>query len=1127
MFLLRIAPFMIAAKLALCVPSSAYGQSDSSSRLNEQPPNATIPGQPIVSNASSQANQHNDLQMQNEAFAIGTVTNGPVILSEESENCGCMDVVLVVDVTGSVNDGQANLLDPDAGLPFVIDEALALSGNDLRVGLVTFTDSVFVRHTWTTDTEAVKDTIATLVTENGNLFPEASDEALHEVLSDISAGCFRAGPDFNEASSFRPDCLKHALLITDALPGGCDDTFTPGIDDVNADLRAQEAAAMSVVISTVYIADFPDTRIVEIMQNYANKTRGLYALRPSNAEGVGQALQQALDRCDDCNSNGIADECDLENESSSDCGGNGVPDECEPDCNLNGIPDDCDVATDAVLDQPPDQISGIPVGPNVGSGAVNFNLTNDTLITEIRIWGYFNNNDEGVGDDFTVIFHSDNGGLPGSALPIQSSVTSTRTLTNATPIGGFLIEWLFELRLDTPLTLAPGSYFVEVFNEPRGTVSFFNWETNTGANSNTVQAFEAPGVSWFTITSDLAIEIVAQLGASVDCDKNGVPDECELDCNSNGVVDACDIEEGISLDCNSNAIPDECENDCNCNNVDDGDDIAVGTSDDCNFNGIPDECDLTIETVVNQQPNQQFGVPTQPGFGSVAENFVIAKDISISEIHFWGYYGNNDEGTADDFTVIFRADDGGMPGAALPVQSSVTSTRSLTTNPPIAGFFAEWRFELQLDTPVELAAGMYFLEIFNEPQGTVDLFHWEAGNLDLLNGVFGSAQAFEVPGVDWFSSATEFAFQIISSPGGSRDLDDDNVPDECTSPCLCLGDINQDGFVNGLDLGGFNTCMLVGQMSGIQCNCADMDANGVIDASDGTLLIHKLLCGIDDCSTPFDDCNTNGVSDACDIAASIAEDANNNDVPDECDICTCPGDVNADGFIDTDDTPCFTACLLDSSNAPGCDCACGDLNGDSVVNGLDIQLFVDRVLQMAGACIALLTQDCNGNTSPDYLDFTLGVDEDCDSNQILDSCDVQSGNAMDCNDNGVPDSCDISSGKSADKNKNDIPDECDTCVCPGDIKTSNSVDADDLAVINVCIDDPDSTSYDCICADMNEDGTINSEDQDLLKIRVICGQKSCDQGFEDCNHNNVEDGCDIDTGISKDNNKNGIPDDCE
>ena len=44
----------------------------------------------------------------------------------------------------------------------------------------------------------------------------------------------------------------------------------------------------------------------------------------------------------DCNANGIPDDCDLAAGASPDCNSNGIPDECDLDCNGNGIPDDCE-----------------------------------------------------------------------------------------------------------------------------------------------------------------------------------------------------------------------------------------------------------------------------------------------------------------------------------------------------------------------------------------------------------------------------------------------------------------------------------------------------------------------------------------------------------------------------------------------------------------------------------------------------------------------------------------------------------------------------------------------------------------------------------------------------------------
>ena len=54
--------------------------------------------------------------------------------------------------------------------------------------------------------------------------------------------------------------------------------------------------------------------------------------------------------CLDCNGNGVPDGCDISQGTAPDCNGNGVPDACDiangqnADCNNNGIPDSCDIA---------------------------------------------------------------------------------------------------------------------------------------------------------------------------------------------------------------------------------------------------------------------------------------------------------------------------------------------------------------------------------------------------------------------------------------------------------------------------------------------------------------------------------------------------------------------------------------------------------------------------------------------------------------------------------------------------------------------------------------------------------------------------------------------------------------
>ncbi len=83
--------------------------------------------------------------------------------------------------------------------------------------------------------------------------------------------------------------------------------------------------------------------------------------------------------------------------------------------------------------------------------------------------------------------------------------------------------------------------------------------------------------------------------AGLDCNLNGIPDECDIDCGP--AAGPCDLPGcGFSADCNADGIPDDCEPDCNGNGVADGCDLAScapgdAACQDCNRNGLPDECD--------------------------------------------------------------------------------------------------------------------------------------------------------------------------------------------------------------------------------------------------------------------------------------------------------------------------------------------------------------------------------------------------------------------------------------------------------------------------------------------------------------------------------------------------------
>jgi len=88
-----------------------------------------------------------------------------------------------------------------------------------------------------------------------------------------------------------------------------------------------------------------------------------------------------------------------------------------------------------------------------------------------------------------------------------------------------------------------------------------------------------------------ALGCVPPCGGSSDCNSNDVPDECEPDCNGNGIADDCDVAncppgETWCGDCNNNQVPDICESDCDHDGI--IDDCETNT--DCDNDGV-DDCD--------------------------------------------------------------------------------------------------------------------------------------------------------------------------------------------------------------------------------------------------------------------------------------------------------------------------------------------------------------------------------------------------------------------------------------------------------------------------------------------------------------------------------------------------------
>ncbi len=229
-----------------------------------------------------------------EALATPGVALSPIIPFTDGlrDSCDCIDLMFVLDSTGSMGGAINNV---KAGLASILALADTWACGDLQAGVAIFYDDVHVLQSLTMNLGDVTAALNSVSASGGNGWPEASDEALRELGT--ASACLTTG-DFDPAA-WRPNCCKIAILVTDATPGGCDDTFITGTDDVNAHQRALDLAGLGVQVGAIYVLSevVPDPVTAAIMQDYATTTGGVYTTVPHDGSGTAASIEQMILDC--------------------------------------------------------------------------------------------------------------------------------------------------------------------------------------------------------------------------------------------------------------------------------------------------------------------------------------------------------------------------------------------------------------------------------------------------------------------------------------------------------------------------------------------------------------------------------------------------------------------------------------------------------------------------------------------------------------------------------------------------------------------------------------------------------------------------------------------------------------
>jgi Mg-chelatase subunit ChlD len=200
-----------------------------------------------------------------------------------------LDIVFVIDVTGSMGDA----IDGVKGeLDRMLNDISGTSGGDYQLGLVTFSDDVFVLNDLQANNlSAVKANISLLTANGGNNVPEASDEALNTVINGLAARDNQTG---NFTNAWRPNARKHIILVTNAVPGGFDDAYSDA-DKTNAEALAQAAQNSGIKIDAIQVPG--DEEAVMIMQNYADVSGGTYVLTNESGSNAASEILNIITEC--------------------------------------------------------------------------------------------------------------------------------------------------------------------------------------------------------------------------------------------------------------------------------------------------------------------------------------------------------------------------------------------------------------------------------------------------------------------------------------------------------------------------------------------------------------------------------------------------------------------------------------------------------------------------------------------------------------------------------------------------------------------------------------------------------------------------------------------------------------
>jgi hypothetical protein len=217
--------------------------------------------------------------------------------SARAQQCGSMDVVFIVDETGSMGGVIGDL---QGQVAKIADEVVKASGGDYQFALVGMPDNnIRVLLEFSANNRAQLTTAIGQLGTAGGCGGVPYDEALNTVVHGLKQRTGSSGAqlqDFN--SKFRAQ-TKIIILITDTVPQAFTCSFQPGVHDKAAHTFAEDAKKADIHISAVYVptGNTPEDLIKSIMQDVAATSGGFFKEAQPDASDVAEIAVDILSNC--------------------------------------------------------------------------------------------------------------------------------------------------------------------------------------------------------------------------------------------------------------------------------------------------------------------------------------------------------------------------------------------------------------------------------------------------------------------------------------------------------------------------------------------------------------------------------------------------------------------------------------------------------------------------------------------------------------------------------------------------------------------------------------------------------------------------------------------------------------